>query len=508
LFCDKLAVLTGRELSMHLSSVSKLEARSKADVVVVPFWKGKHGPEAAIEEIGVLRKALAPSLSSHDFKGKEEELLVIYEDGEYEKRIALLGLGERDKVTVERLRRAYAPITKFALKKRLKSLNVPLPVCEAIPNEGVIQGVLEGLLLPNYSFHALKHESVKEDPPTLVEKISLIGAGKKEMELAKTIETVCQGIYLTRDLVNGNADDVTPQYLAKVAVGLAKSHKSVKTTVLDKKQIVKEKMGLLLAVNRGSDLDPVFMTISYRGNPKSDDHTVVVGKGITFDTGGLNLKSTGMETMKDDMSGAAIVLGVMGVVAELGLKVNVTGVIASTDNAIDAKSYKPGDVYQGHSGKTVEIGNTDAEGRLILADALSYTVKHLKPTRIIDFATLTGAMGIALGTEAAGLFTNNDVLADLLLRAGTETGERLWRMPMFEEYRELLKSDVADIKSTGGRLGSSILAAQFLQDFIGKTPWAHIDIAATAFSAEGRRYYPRFSTGIGVRLIIALLQNL
>jgi leucyl aminopeptidase len=397
----------------------------------------------------------------------------------------------------------------LTLKHKLSDINVVLPNVESIPQEDIVRGVVEGLLLPNYGFTALKKDSIKDEKPKFLEKICLVGASKKDLDAAETIKEICKAVYLTRDLVNGNADDVTPQHLARVGMELAKKDKHLKTTVFDKKRIEKEKMGLLLAVNRGSHLDPVFMTIEYKGNPKSTDHTVLVGKGITFDTGGLNLKPTGsMETMKTDMSGAAIILGVMSVIAKLKLKVNVTGVIASTENAIDAKSYKPGDVYCSRAGKTVENGNTDAEGRLVLADALSYAVDHLKPTRIIDFATLTGAIDIALGNEAAGLFTNNDVLADFLIRAGSETGERLWRLPLYEEYREQLRSDIADIKSTGGRSAGSITAAMFLQEFVGKVPWAHLDIAATAYSAEARRYNPKFGTGIGVRLIVSLLQHL
>lgn len=494
---------------MHISVAGKTDHRPAADAVVVPFWKGKKGPILAVADVGTLEKVIHAPLSIGDFKAKEEEVCVVYAHGQPEKRVFLLGLGDPEKGTVERLRRSFAAITKVSLKHKLSNINVMIPTIESIIHDDIVRGVIEGMLLTNYSFTALKKDSIKDEKPKFLEKICLVGASKKDTDLAEEILEICKAVYFTRDLVNGNADDVTPQYLAHVGLDLAKKYKHLKTTVFDKRQIVKEHMGLLLAVNRGSEMDPVFMTIEYRGNPRSKDHTVLVGKGITFDTGGLNLKPTGgMETMKTDMSGAALVLGVMGVIAKLGLKVNVTGVVASTDNAIDAKSYKPGDVYCGHAGKTVEIGNTDAEGRLILADALSYAAKNLKPTRIIDFATLTGAIVVALGNEAAGLFTNDDALADCLIRAGSETGERLWRMPLYEEYRDQLKSDIADIKSTGGRGASSITAAMFLQEFIGKTPWAHLDIAGTAYSEEGRRYNPRFGTGIGVRLIVSLLQNL
>ena len=268
-------------------------------------------------------------------------------------------------------------------------------------------------------------------------------------------------------------------------------------------------MGLLLAVNRASSRDPTFMLIEYKGDPKAHDLTVLVGKGITFDTGGLNLKPTGsMESMKCDMAGAAAVLGVIQAAAALGIKKNITGVIAATENSIGSRSYKPGDVYCGYAGKSVEIGNTDAEGRLILADALAYAVKNLKPSRIIDLATLTGAVEVALGNEAIGLLSNHDVLADLLIRSGSSTGERVWRLPLYEEYKDLLKSDVADIKSTGGRTAGCITAAIFLHEFVGKTPWAHLDIAGTAYLNEAKRYQPKHATGVGVRLMLSLLESL
>jgi len=244
-------------------------------------------------------------------------------------------------------------------------------------------------------------------------------------------------------------------------------------------------MGLLLAVNRGSSQDPAFIILRYQGDRKLKEHTVFLGKGITFDTGGLNIKQTGqMETMKCDMAGAAAVLGLFRAVAGLGMRVNITGVIASTENAIGPLSYKPGDVYTSHSGKTVEIVNTDAEGRLILADALSYATQHLHPTAMIDLATLTGSVVIALGEEVTGLFSNHRKLAKKLSDAGLVSGERLWELPTYPEYKEQLRSSIADLKNSGGRKAGWITAALFLQEFVGDVPWAHLDIAGTAYLSE------------------------
>lgn len=494
---------------MNFAVTPALKSRKNADLLVIPFWQGSKHAELAAADAASLKAHYDAPLAARDFEGKEGDVLFLYASGQPEKRIALLGLGSQEEITVEKFRRAYSAITKSCRKKKISGINVIVPDCSSLSKADLIVGVVEGLLLSNYVFNNLKHDAIKEDKTVLLEKITLIGGSKQELAIAEKCATICHAVDLTRDLVNGNADDVTPQHLAAVAQGLSKTCKHVKTTVFDKKRIEKEKMGLLLAVNRGSCRDPAFIIVEYKGNPKSSDHTVIVGKGITFDTGGLNLKPTGsMETMKCDMAGAAAALGIIQAAASLELKVNVTAVIASTENSLGSKSYKPGDVYSGYSGKTVEIGNTDAEGRLVLADALAYSVDHLKPARIIDLATLTGAVEVALGNEATGLLSNNDVLADLLIRYGCETNERVWRLPLYEEYKEQLKSDVADIKSTGGRAGGCITAAIFLHEFVGKTPWAHLDIAGTAFLSEGKRYSPKHGTGVGVRLLIAFLENL
>lgn len=493
---------------MEFFTTPSLKSRKPADLLVLPFWKSDKQAIPAFDT-EPFKKILSEPLASHDFHGKEGETMLLYVSGQPEKRLALIGLGAQADLTVERLRRAYATITRLCHKKKLKQINLLLPKGPSMAPSDVITGISEGLLLPNYVFTALKRHSIKDDQPVMLEKATIIEGSKTELAIATKSATVSESVNFVRDLVNGNADDVTPQHLALVARGLEQTCKHVKTTVFDKKRIEKEKMGLLLAVNKGSHLDPAFIIVEYKGNPKSTDRTIVIGKGITYDTGGLLIKPRGgMETMKDDMAGGAAAMGVIHAVASLGLKINVTAVVPTTENSVDAKSYKPGDVYESYAGKTIEIVDTDAEGRLVLADALAYAVKNLKPSRIIDMATLTGAIMVALGEEASGLMSNNDVLADLLVRAGSETGERVWRMPLYEEYKDQLKSDVADMKNIGGRLAGAITAAMFLQEFVGKTPWAHLDIAGTAFHGESKRYTPKHATGVGVRLILSLLESL
>jgi len=494
---------------MDFTVVANLESRKNADLLVLPFWKEEKEAVCA-SDCGKLQELVSRPLDMRDFVGKEGEVLFLYTDEKQEKRVALLGLGEEGKATTERLRRAYASLTKACHPKKIKEVNILMPKTASLSEEAVVRGISEGMLLANYTFDRYKMEAKKENPTVLIKKAALIGAGKGSLSLAKKYASICQAVYLARDLVNSNADDVTPQYLAEVAKSFSEKLPHVKTTVFDKKRIEKEKMGLLLAVNRGSDKEPVFIIVEYKGNPKSSEHTVIVGKGITYDTGGLNLKPTGsMETMKCDMGGAATALGTVWAAASAGLKVNLTAVVASTENSIGSKSYKPGDIYTSYSGKTVEIGNTDAEGRLILADALAYASQHLDPTRIIDFATLTGAVDIALGNENTGLMSNDDALADSLMQAGSNTFERVWRMPLHEEYKDQLKSDIADIKNVGGRPAGTITAALFLQEFVGKgRPWAHLDIASTAYLADAKRYHPKHATGIGIRLMMDFLEQL
>ena len=267
-------------------------------------------------------------------------------------------------------------------------------------------------------------------------------------------------------------------------------------------------MGLFLAVNKGSSQDPYLITLSYSGNPKSKEHIVLVGKGITYDTGGLALKpAENMATMKCDMAGAATVLATVGAAAALGLKVNVTAIAPVTDNAIDAKSYKMGDVYFSMSGKTVEITNTDAEGRLVLADAITYAKTHFHPTLLIDVASLTGGIVVALGEDIAGLFSNDDPLAKDLLQSSETTGESLWRMPLNPDYKEMLKSDIADLLNSAGKTASSMTAALFLQEFASGTPWAHIDFAGSCYLSKPKNYNTSKATGFGVRLLIDFLEH-
>ncbi len=497
---------------MIFSAVDQLKKRKEAEVLILPFWqspkKGKTQPLPAAVFTG-LEGYFKPALNSGDFEGNSGDTLMVYAEGSKEPRCLLLGLGREDSLTIESLRLAYSNAAKICQKKAIRRANLVVPTVSElrkISQDGCIRGIAEGILLTNYRWEKL---ATVDEETVLLEHLCLIGILPQLLELVKECSHIAEGVYLARDLINGNADIVTPYYLGESAHKIAKKFPDkVKATVFDKGRIEKEKMGLFLAVARGSAVDPAFIMLSYKGFPGSKEHTVIVGKGVTYDTGGLNLKQqNSMLTMRDDMSGAATALATIAVAAALNLKQNVTAVVAATENAIDAKSYKPGDVYVGYSGATVEVIDTDAEGRLTLADALAYSAKQLKPTCLIDLATLTGSMVVALGEGMSGLFCNDDKLAGVLLEASFRTAEQLWRMPLYPPYKELLKSDIADLKNVGGRAGGAIIAALFLQEFVQNIPWAHIDIAGTAFASKEKGYWPKNGVGFGVRLLIDFLQT-
>ena len=490
---------------MIFKTIEKAEKRLKSDIIVVPFWQGKSGARQAAS-VRDLKAIIDVPIEAKDYKGKEGQTLLIYLKGKKDKRLLFLGLGDEKSCTVERLRRSYAAFVKRCDQKKWKIANVLLPTSDHLSSEEICYGVCEGISLTNYVFDQLKSD---RDPSKYsLDKIYLIGIGKEGEKIGKKVDGIMSGVNLCRDLVNGNAHEVIPETLAQKARDIAKRYASVKVTVFDKKRIEKEKMGLILAVNQGSACEPRFIILEYRGNPKSKEHTVIVGKGVTYDTGGLILKPKGgIEDMKCDMSGAGTALGLMQAVAVTKLKVNLTCVIPSVENAIGSKSMKPGDVYWSYAGKSVEVHNTDGEGRLILADAVAYAEKHLKPSRMIDLATLTGATIVALGDERTGLFSDDAKASERLEKAGEKTGELVWRMPIDSEYKEALKSEIADIKNAGNRNGSAIQAALFIKEFIKKTPWTHLDIAGTAYR-KPNRYHQTYATGVGVRLLFELLTSL
>ncbi len=472
--------------------------------MILPFFQQEKKAVPAFSQ-KKLEGFFSKPLTLGDFTAKTAEILLFYENGQKEERVLLLGLGKASEFTQEVARTTAAAACLALRNKKIKSASYLIPELALIPKKDFLRGITEGLFLSNYAFDKFK---VEDQRSSLLSVVSLIGAEPKDLPFLAHDQIVAEGVHMSRDLVNDNADNITPQKLAEVAKSLEKLSSKIKVRILHKKDLQKEKMGLLLAVGQGASVDPLLIIVEYRASSPSD-HTVLVGKGLTYDTGGLSLKpSTSMDTMKSDMAGAAAVLGTMRVLALLDLPLCVTGVIPATENAIGSRSYKPGDVHRSYLGKTVEVMNTDAEGRLVLADALAYSVKKLKPSRIIDIATLTGAVSIALGEEIAGLFSNEESLVKKIEEASGRTGELLWRLPLHGDYSEQLKSDIADLKNIGNGKGGSILGALFLKEFVEKIPWAHIDFGSSAWLAKPKGYYTTHATGVGVRLFVEFLESI
>ncbi len=323
---------------------------------------------------------------------------------------------------------------------------------------------------------------------------------------ALTGETIVQGVYLARDLVSRPGNLQTPTMMARTAEGIAKEC-GLKLTVLEERDAKREGMGAFLAVARGSDEPAKFIVLEYEGRGNSSGTVVLVGKGITFDSGGISIKpSDRMQLMKNDMGGGAAVLATLQVAAKLRLPIRLVGIVPCTENLPSGKAYKPGDVITSLSGQTIEIVTTDAEGRLILADGLTYA-RRFKPDAIIDLATLTGSCIIALGDRVTGMLGNNGRLKTRVKRAAEFTGEKVWELPLWEDYQEQIKSDIADMKNMGGRSAGTITGAALLSRFVDKTPWVHLDIAGPVFTEKSLPYIPKGATGVGVRLLVHLLRD-
>jgi leucyl aminopeptidase len=367
-----------------------------------------------------------------------------------------------------------------------------------------VEGVILGL------YHFLPYKTAEKQSKGEMKELVILEEREKVVrevrEAAKRGQVVSGAVYFARDLVSTPSNEMTPTILAGRAKDVAKN-KGVRVSVLDVKGIKKAGMNAMLGVARGSHEPAKFIILRYDGAPKKEKPVVVVGKGITFDSGGISLKpAEKMDEMKADMSGGAVVLGVFKAISELGLPVNLVGLIPATENLPGGGAYKPGDVLRSLSGKTIEIISTDAEGRLLLADALTYA-GHFNPAAVVDIATLTGACVIALGEDVIGMLGTDDKLKAQVRAAAEETGEKLWELPLWEDYAELLKSDVADFKNTGGRAGGAISAAVFLSKFVGKYPWVHLDIAGPAWRKAGKPYIPKGASGIGVRLLVRFLMD-
>ncbi|YAF97919.1 MAG: leucyl aminopeptidase [Nodularia sp. CChRGM 3473] len=414
------------------------------------------------------------------------------------RKVILVGLGKPEALKLETLRRAAAAVARVAKKQKSKSLAFSFPLWNNDP-AATAQAIAEGTQLALYQDTRFKSEP--EDKGPQIETVDLLGFSGQEAAITRANQIV-SGVILARQLVAAPANEVTPITLAETAQAIATDH-GLNVEILEREDCEKLGMGAFLGVAQASDLPPKFIHLTYKpeGTPKRK--LAIIGKGLTFDSGGLNIKGagSGIETMKIDMGGAAATLGAAKAIAQLKPDVEVHFISAATENMISGHAMHPGDILKASNGKTIEVNNTDAEGRLTLADALVYADK-LGVDAIVDLATLTGACVIALGDDIAGLYTPDDAVASQLEQAAETAGEKMWRMPMEEKYFEGLKSGIADMKNTGPRPGGSITAALFLKQFVKNTPWAHLDIAGPVWADKENGYNSPGATGYGVRSLV------
>jgi leucyl aminopeptidase len=425
------------------------------------------------------------------------------------RRVMLVGLGKFKALDRETLRTMAGKSVERCINNELTNLWVAVPAADQLdlgPSE-VIVALQEGAYLANHIFQKYKGEKNKK---TLKQLNFLVESqiARKYRHLCSQVATVCEGTHLAREWVNTPSNEKTPEKFTRAIVSLAQKER-LKVQVLNEAQLKQKKFGALLAVAAGSQSKPSLVILEHKV-PGAKKTVALVGKGVTFDSGGLNIKTGGsMADMKCDMSGAAAAAATLITAARLNTKVNIIGAIPIVENMPSGRAIRPGDIVRSFAGKTVEIGNTDAEGRLILIDAMAYVIKRYKPQLLVDLATLTGACMVALGDKIAGVFSNDDDLAGSITAAGEITHERCWRLPLPDDYKELLKSDFADISNMpSSRYGGAVSAALFLAEFVDDTRWAHIDIAGPAYLKKKSDYCGPGATGFGVRLLMELLDQL
>lgn len=496
------------EIKVIVGDIAAIEA----DAIVVNVFEDMEHPEG---ETAVVDKALdgaiSELISQGEIKGKLNQITVIHTLGKLPaKRVVVAGLGKQPDVTQDKVRGVVAEVCRLLQRKSVSDV---VTVAQgqgiaAITTEGAAQAITEGALLGTYEF---RRHITKAAENGEIKQLTIIEAdGSKQPALEQGCHRgriIAGATNLARDMVNEPANYMAPGDMAETARNLAETY-GLALEVLEREQMQELGMGALLGVAQGSRQPPKFIVLRYQGSDSDKINLVLIGKGVTFDSGGISLKpGEGMDDMKGDMAGGAAVMAAISAVAQLKPKINVTAIVAATENLPGGSALKPGDVLTAMNGKTIEVANTDAEGRLTLADALGYARK-LNAELIVDVATLTGACRVALGDICSGAFSNNQELVDQVIAAGEAAGERIWQMPMYDEYKEQNKSGVADIKNTGGRYAGAITAAQFLAEFADDTPWVHLDIAGPSMLEKGRSYLAKGATGVPVRTLVNLALSL
>jgi len=481
----------------------------------------KWRPSARVKAVdNALDGSIGRVLSAGDFRGKAGETLMLYPNGgSTARRVLLLGLGPEASVDAEGLRRAAGTAIAEAIRRKAKIVAFALPSLRRIRGAAATQALAEGAVLAGYRFDRYQEPSRQKERSDVTRFSVLIERAadlRPARTGARTGVALGESQNVARDLSNQPANALPPVQLAREAEKMAKET-GLRCRVMEVPELKRRKMGALLAVGQGSTNPPRLVVLEHnapggrRGKKRSGRRqptVCLVGKGITFDSGGISIKpSAGMDEMKHDMSGAATVVGAMRAVAILDVPLHVVGILAAAENMPSGTAYRPGDVVKAMSGKTIEVLNTDAEGRVVLADALHYAREEFDPVAMVDLATLTGACVIALGKAATGLFGNNERLVEHVRRSGETSGERAWPMPLWDDHRKMVRSEIADVKNTAGREAGSSTAAAFLDAFVGDTPWVHLDIAGTGWTSKTNPCQPRGATGVGVRLLLEMLRT-
>ncbi|MBI5397854.1 leucyl aminopeptidase [Candidatus Woesearchaeota archaeon] len=491
--------LTRGGITMKIQATTQQIEKIKTDLVAVLLTKEEADQKTTKTE---WEKQV---VQAKDFHGESGSSSVLYNIGALTSpRVVLVGLGDQKKCSLEEIRKGAAVAIQTARALNIETMSIVFP--HALKSEADVARVLtEGVVLGNYSFSKYKTRDPKDKD---LKEVSILADGTTIRAAITNAQTVCANVNMVRDLANENADEATAVNIAQTAARIAKET-GIKCTIFDEKKLKSMGMNLICAVNQGSAVPARMVILEYAGDPRSSRKVALVGKGITFDSGGLNLKPTGsIENMKEDMSGAAIVLGTLKTCAELHIRKNVIGILPLTENPIGSRAYKPGDIFKSYAGKTVEIANTDAEGRLILADALAYTTSVMKPDFVVDVATLTGMAQYTFADVVIAMMTNNSVLGQKMRNAGEKTFERVWELPIYEEYKEHVKSDFADLRnSSKSKYAGTITAALFLQEFVNNVPWVHLDIAGVSWGEKNSKYLPMGATGTGMRLLVEFLQS-
>jgi len=497
---------------MEIKVVAGDIAKTEADAIMVPFFEGMERPEGDIATMDkALDGAISQLISQDEIKGKLNEITIIHSLGKLPAaRAVIAGLGKQQELSQDKVRGAIAKACRLLRQKEVSSIATTAQGAgiAGITPEGAAQAITEGALLGIYSFrrHITREAEYGEIKQLLIVSSDESGLPALEQGCHQG-KVMAEAANLARDMVNEPANHMTPTHMAEMAKKLAATC-GLELTVLEREQMQELGMGALLGVAQGSRQPPKFMVLHYRGDDSGEIDVALLGKGITFDSGGISIKpSAKMDEMKGDMAGGAAVMAAISAIAQLKPKINVMAIIPATENLPGENALKPGDVLTAMSGKTIEIISTDAEGRLALADALGYARKF-NAKSIVDVATLTGACVIALGTVCTGAFTNNQELVDKVIAAGAGAGELIWQMPMYDQYKKQNKSNVADIKNVGGRDGGAITAAQFLAEFAGDTPWVHLDIAGTSMTDKEENYLVKGATGVPVRTLVNLVLSL